>query len=237
MDSRCLQIPAQYLLSGEAPAPGRSSTSCGRHRRPVSGRRGDRRRRGAADVQRGPCRYRVRRAMADRTRDRPGTVSGSDAVREATAVRGDPDRARGGRGLRAGRRRRPPSERAQPVFARPASPESSPRTGGPGPAFARDLPAGRPGGDRRRLDHLHLRLHRDTGKAAVTHRNAAALVDAEARMFLQDSPDRARRPGAGRSVGGIRRVVREMRLAWRNGAARCPPCARWCTAAWTWGPG
>ena len=27
---------------------------------------------------------------------------------------------------------------------------------------------------------------------AVTHRNAAAFVDAEARMFLQDEPDRAR---------------------------------------------
>ncbi|QBJ97027.1 amino acid adenylation domain-containing protein [Rhodococcus sp. ABRD24] len=57
---------------------------------------------------------------------------------------------------------------------------------------------------------------------AVTHRNAAAFVDAEARMFLQDSPigpeDRVL---AGLSVA-FDASCEEMWLAWRHGAALVP---------------
>ena len=50
-----------------------------------------------------------------------------------------------------------------------------------------------------------------TGKpkgVAVTHRNAAAFVDAESRMFLVEEPDRSRRPRDGRPVGRLRRELR-----------------------------
>src|SRR6478735_1146396 len=50
---------------------------------------------------------------------------------------------------------------------------------------------------------------------AVTHRSAAAFVDAEAQMFLQDNPIG---PGGTRPVWCLRHV-------------------RWCAAAWTWGRG
>ena len=57
---------------------------------------------------------------------------------------------------------------------------------------------------------------------AVSHRNAAAFVDAEARMFLQDNPigpdDRVL---AGLSVG-FDASCEEMWLAWRHGACLVP---------------
>ena len=43
---------------------------------------------------------------------------------------------------------------------------------------------------------------------AVTHRIAAAFVDAESRLFLQDEPLGAGRPGDGRAVGRLRRLLR-----------------------------
>ena len=43
---------------------------------------------------------------------------------------------------------------------------------------------------------------------AVTHRSAAAFVDAEARLFLQERPARTRRPGARWTVRGLRRLLR-----------------------------
>ena len=43
---------------------------------------------------------------------------------------------------------------------------------------------------------------------AVTHRSAAAFVDAESRMFLQAEPLGRRRPGDGRAVGRLRRELR-----------------------------
>ncbi len=44
---------------------------------------------------------------------------------------------------------------------------------------------------------------------AVGHRAAAAFVDAEARLFLQDDPLRpGRKPRAGRALGGLRRLLR-----------------------------
>ncbi|MCE5290015.1 MAG: amino acid adenylation domain-containing protein [Nocardiaceae bacterium] len=57
---------------------------------------------------------------------------------------------------------------------------------------------------------------------AVTHRNAAAFVDAEARMFLQDEPiGPGDRVLAGLSVG-FDASCEEMWLAWRHGACLVP---------------
>jgi hypothetical protein len=75
---------------------------------------------------------------------------------------------------------------------------------------------------RRRLDHLHLRLDRDPKGVAVTHRNAAAFVDAEARLFLQDNPiGPGDRVLAGLSVA-FDASCEEMWLAWRYGACLVP---------------
>jgi non-ribosomal peptide synthetase-like protein len=64
-----------------------------------------------------------------------------------------------------------------------------------------------------------------TGKpkgVAVTHRSAAAFVDAEARMFLQDKPiGPGDRVMAGLSVG-FDASCEEMWLAWRHGACLVP---------------
>ena len=77
-----------------------------------------------------------------------------------------------------------------------------------------------------------------TGKpkgVAVTHRNAAAFVDAEARLFLAGAAPSG--PGdrvlAGLSVA-FDASCEEMWLAWRHGAAWCRRRARWCAPAWTW---
>ncbi|MGC7354153.1 AMP-binding protein, partial [Mycobacteroides abscessus subsp. abscessus] len=57
---------------------------------------------------------------------------------------------------------------------------------------------------------------------AVTHRSAAAFVDAEARMFLQDNPiGPGDRVLAGLSVA-FDASCEEMWLAWRNGACLVP---------------
>ena len=64
-----------------------------------------------------------------------------------------------------------------------------------------------------------------TGKpkgVAVTHRSAAAFVDAEARLFLQDRPLGTRdRVLAGLSVA-FDASCEEMWLAWRHGACLVP---------------
>ena len=57
---------------------------------------------------------------------------------------------------------------------------------------------------------------------AVTHRNAAAFVDAEARMFLRDNPiGPGDRVLAGLSVA-FDASCEEMWLAWRHGACLVP---------------
>ncbi|MDT7764008.1 MAG: hypothetical protein QOC63_3428 [Mycobacterium sp.] len=61
---------------------------------------------------------------------------------------------------------------------------------------------------------------------AVTHRSAAAFVDAEAQMFLQDNPiGPGDRVLAGLSVA-FDASCEEMWLAWRNGACLVPQAAR-----------
>ena len=95
-------------------------------------------------------------------------------------------------------------------------------------------PPAHPG--RRRLDHLHFG---STGKpkgVAISHRSAAAFVDAEAELFLRE---RAARPGdrvlAGLSVA-FDASCEEMWLAWRYGACLVPAPRRIVRAGAELGP-
>ena len=72
---------------------------------------------------------------------------------------------------------------------------------------------------------------------AVTHRSAAAFVDAEAQMFLQDNPIG---PATGCWPGCRWRSTRRVRrCGWPGGTgpAWFPRRAHWSAAAWTWGRG
>lgn len=91
-----------------------------------------------------------------------------------------------------------------------------------GPGASRGVEAGPPGpGD----DAWIIFTSGSTGTpkgVAVTHRNAAAFVDAEASMYLQDNPiGPGDRVLAGLSVG-FDASCEEMWLAWRNGACLVP---------------
>ncbi len=117
---------------------------------------------------------------------------------------------------------------------RPASPRSSVTSWTSRPRHlarrAPRVPPARPGAARadraasvrRRVDHLHLRLHWTAQGVAVSHRSAAGFVDAESRLFLQDRPigvgDRVM---AGLSVA-FDASCEEMWLAWRYGACLVP---------------
>ncbi|MFI6448214.1 Pls/PosA family non-ribosomal peptide synthetase [Kitasatospora sp. NPDC050543] len=95
-------------------------------------------------------------------------------------------------------------------------------TGGDATAPGRAGPAGRPGpGD----DAWIIFTSGSTGKpkgVAVTHRNAAAFVDAEAALFLQEEPiGPGDRVMAGLSVA-FDASCEEMWLAWRHGACLVP---------------
>ena len=72
---------------------------------------------------------------------------------------------------------------------------------------------------------------------AVSHRSAAAFVDAESRLFLQDA---SLGPGTGCWRGcPSRSTPRARRCGWpgRTGRAWCRRPARSCAPAWTWGRG
>ncbi|MEG8036167.1 AMP-binding protein [Sphingomonas sp. LR61] len=72
---------------------------------------------------------------------------------------------------------------------------------------------------------------------AVTHRSAAAFVDAEARMFLQAAPiGPGDRVLAGLSVA-FDASCEEMWLAWGHGAALVPAPRSLVRTGWTWGRG
>ena len=116
-----------------------------------------------------------------------------------------------------------PDERAELVFGEAGVVAVITESGvSRGPGTSRGWSAGRPGiGD----DAWIIFTSGSTGVpkgVAVTHRNAAAFVDAEARMYLQDSPigpdDRVL---AGLSVG-FDASCEEMWLAWRYGACLVP---------------
>ncbi|MGI5129282.1 Pls/PosA family non-ribosomal peptide synthetase [Pseudonocardia sp. CA-107938] len=86
-------------------------------------------------------------------------------------------------------------------------------------------PIGRPGRPGLRDDAWIIFTSGSTGKpkgVAVSHRSAAAFVDAEARLFLQDEPiGPGDRVLAGLSVA-FDASCEEMWLAWRNGACLVP---------------
>jgi non-ribosomal peptide synthetase component F len=72
------------------------------------------------------------------------------------------------------------------------------------------------------VDHLHVRVHRHAKGVAVTHRSAAAFVDAEARLCRTHDPiGPGDRVLAGLSVA-FDASCEEMWLAWRNGACPVP---------------
>lgn len=69
--------------------------------------------------------------------------------------------------------------------------------------------------------------------AAVTHRSAAAFVDAEAELWQILPQDRVL---AGLSVA-FDASCEEMWLAWAHGATLVPARANWCARARSWGRG
>ena len=155
---------------------------------------------------------------------RPGR--GPDAVGHRRALRRDPGGAGGRRRLRPGRRRRPRragraglrrgrrrrrDHRAAAWSAAPARPAAgAPRRRRAATTPGSSSPPARPA--------------RPKG-VAVTHRSAAAFVDAEARLFLQDDPlGPGDRVLAGLSVA-FDASCEEMWLAWRHGACLVPGAA------------
>ncbi|WP_283253186.1 Pls/PosA family non-ribosomal peptide synthetase [Actinotalea sp. K2] len=128
-----------------------------------------------------------------------------------------------------------PDERARRVFAEAdvaavmgdglevLGPDGRPGSGRP--ATAPSLGAPRPSGPGPDDDAWVIFTSGSTGTpkgVAVTHRSAAALVDAEARLFLQGSPiGPGDRVLAGLSVA-FDASCEEMWLAWRHGAALVP---------------
>ena len=162
--------------------------------------------------------------MAGRARDRPRRPHRHpDAVGQLRALRRDPLGAGHRRRLRPGRRRR--SRRSGPSWcsARPASSRSSPSRGWSA-ALARRA-AGARASHCIRDDAWIIFTSGSTGTpkgVAVTHRNAAAFVDAEARIFLLDNPiGPGDRVLAGLSVA-FDASCEEMWLAWRYGACLVP---------------
>ena len=163
--------------------------------------------------------------------------------------------ARRRRGLRPGRRRRPGRAGRASSSARPASrlvldDEAELARAASAAPSRRRRPRRRTttrGSSSPRARPARRRASRSA------HRSAAAFVDAEARLFLQDAADRAGRPGARRPVGRLRRLVRgdvaglaarrlpragaalaraqrrrPRRRGWsRSGSPSSRPCRRW----------
>ena len=147
--------------------------------------------------------------LAGRPRHRPRRPHRHPhAVGQLRALRRDPRDARHRRRLRAGGRRR--SRRAGRAGVRRGGRRRRHHRPGPDPRcrrlprLARRVAAG----PRRRLDHLHVRVDRDAeggGGHASQRRRVRRRRGAD---VLAGQPDWARRPGAGRVVGRVRRVLR-----------------------------
>ena len=132
----------------------------------------------------------------------------------------------GRRGVRA--RSTPTTPTSGPGWssARPTWPPSSATTWRS--RSTRGAPARRPGASRRRptttpgSSSPRARPARRRASRSRTAR-AAAFVDAEARLFLQDAPLGPGRPGAGRAVGRVRRLLRgDVAGLARTAPAWCP---------------
>ena len=164
--------------------------------------------------------------------DRVGVRIPSGTADLYVAILGRPRRRRR---LRAGRRRRP--RRARRAGLRRGRGVRRARR----PDLTGDRAARRPGTPRharprrRRLDHLHLRLHRHAqGRRGHATARAAAFVDAEAaavpRRTSRSAPATGCWPGS-RSPS----TPPARRCGWPGGTAPawCPRRARWCAAAST----
>ena len=202
------QVPAQYLLS-----PAHRPRTLIDILYDTAARYPDaaahRRRHGAAHLQRADRRHRGQRRLAGRPRHRPRRPDRHpDAVGQLRAVRGDPVDAGHRRGLRAGRCRRP--RRTRRAGVRRGRRRRRHHRSGPDPRarLVARLAGRGAAGPRRRVDHLHVRIDRHTEgrrghppqRRRVRRRRSADVPAGQ--------PDWARRPGAGRAVGGVRRVVR-----------------------------
>ena len=169
---------------------------------------------------------------------RPGRHPGP--VGHRGPLRRDPRGAVRRRGLRAGRRRRPRRARRDGVRR---------GRGLRGDRRRRATVTLRPG--RRRAGRAAAAAARDdawiiftsgsTGKpkgVAVTHRSAAAFVDAEARLFLPGPRRSARATGCSPACRSPS-TPPARRCGWPGGTApaSCPPRGRWCDAAPTSAPG
>ena len=203
------EIPAQYTLSAAAPSPRTLIDIIYETAAPVPGCGGDRRRHRAAHLQRADRRHRGQRRMAGRPGHRPRRPNRHpDAVGQLRAVRGDPGDAGHRRGLRAGGRRRPRRTCRIGVRRGRRRRDHHRSRAARRPRLVARLAGRGAAGPRRRVDHLHVRIDRHAegrGGHAPQRRRVRRRRGAD---VLAGQPDWARRPGAGRAVGGFRRVVR-----------------------------
>ena len=218
------EIPAQYVLSPFAPEPRTLIdilyATAARYPDAAAIDDGD----GPAHLRRADRRHRGQRRVAGRTRHRPRRPHRHpDAVRQLRAVRGHPGHAGRRRRVRAGRRRRSRrAGRAGVRRGRRGRPSSPSRAWSAATGSSRGWRAASP---LARDDAWIIFTSGSTGTpkgVAVTHRSAAAFVDAEAQMFLQDNPiGPGDRVLAGLSVA-FDASCEEMWLAWRHGACLVP---------------
>ena len=202
------EVPAQYVLSPHAPSPAHARRHHLRHRRALPRRRRDRRRHRATHLQRADHRHRGQRRLAGRPRHRPRRPHRHpDAVGQLRAVRRDPRDAGHRRGLRAGRRRRPRrARRARVPRGRRGGRDHRGRHD-TRPRLVAGLARRRTADPRRRLDHLHVRLHRHPQGCRGHPPQRRGVRRRRGPNVPAGQPDWARRPGAGRTVGGLRRLV------------------------------
>ena len=210
-----------------------------RHREALPRCARDRRRRSATHLQRADHRHRGQRRVAGGPRHRPRRPHRHPhAVGQLRALRGDPGDACHRRRLRAGGRRRP--RRAGRAGVRRGERRRRHHRAGPHPRgrrlprLARRVAAG----PRRRVDHLHVRVDRHPeGRRRHTSQRRSVRRRRSADV-LAGQPDWARRPGAGRVVRRVRRVLRgDVAGLAATAPAWCPRRVRWCAAAWISGRG
>ena len=202
---RTSAVPAVFVRARTAHARRHPA----RHGDALPRRARTRRRRGPAHLRRVDLRHRGERRVARRPRHRPRRPHRHpDAVGQLRAVRGDPRDSGHRRRLRAGRRRRPGRTRRAGV--RRGRRGGGHHRAGPDPRAGLVARMARRGaaGPRRRLDHLHVRIDRHPEGRRGHAPQRRGVRRRRGADVLAGQPDWARRPGAGRTVGGVRRVVR-----------------------------
>ena len=180
-----------------------------RHRAALPRRACPRRRHRPAHLCRAGLRHRGQRGVAGRPRDRPRRPHRHpDALGQLRALRRDPGHARHRRRLRSGRRRRPRRARGTGVH-RGRRRRRHHRAGTrPRPRVVPRLARRSTAEPRRRVDHLHFRLHRNpqgcrgqpSQRRRVRRRRGADVPAGQSAG--------PRGPGAGGTVGGVRRLLR-----------------------------